>query len=517
MFGTLNAQGQKEAFDLYSMRQAIEEGFILDVTSNYTTYDSFCKVVKSIPDDPELESAAAKRQLAHLIATNDGTVMGNLRVIVDHFASKVQGDLGGRAKAMIVTSSREAAVRYRMAYEELRRENMGKLGHAQALVAFSGEVIVDGEKYTESGMNGGLAEEKLPELFRKDGYRILIVADKYQTGFDEPLLHTMYVDKKLMDVTAVQTLSRLNRTYPGKNSTFVLDFENSGDDIRNAFLPYYETTILEGSTDLNKVYDLRNKVRNYMLYSYDDVDAFNKFMTAQRGKKQDPAALGKLTAMFRPVIARYQELSEEDRFTARDYVRKFNGAYSYITQLVRLHDKDLFNEYQYTMHLARLLPRPNDDDFVDIEDKVKLEYAKLNETFKGAIVLDEKPVILTPSNNIDPKLPNKKKDTLQSIIDKVNERFSGNFTDSDRVIIEGIYQMFMKDSDVKKFKKYAKDNSTEMFVQSLFPDKFRDIVTQCFLDNNDSFAKLFNDPEFYQKVQDAMAAELYTALRKDKE
>lgn len=205
------------------------------------------------------------------------------------------------------------------------------------------------------------------------------------------------------------------------------------------------------------------------------------------------------------------------KHTARDYVRKFNGAYSYITQLVRLHDKDLFNEYQYTMHLARLLPRPNDDDFVDIEDKVKLEYAKLNETFKGAIVLDEKPVVLTPSNNIDPKLPNKRKDTLQSIIDKVNERFSGNFTDSDRVIIEGIYQMFMKDSDVKKFKKYAKDNSTEMFVQSLFPDKFRDIVTQCFLDNNDSFAKLFNDPEFYQKVQDAMAAELYTALRKDKE
>lgn len=395
------------------------------------------------------------------------------------------------------------------------------------MIAFSGEVTLEDypsdKPFTEATMNLDekgryiTTDKKFRQAFHSSQYNILVVANKYQTGFDEPLLHTMYVDKKLMDVTAVQTLSRLNRTYPGKNSTFVLDFENSGDDIRNAFLPYYETTILEGSTDLNKVYDLRNKVRNYMLYSYDDVDAFNKFMTAQRGKKQDPAALGKLTAMFRPVIARYQELSEEDRFTARDYVRKFNGAYSYITQLVRLHDKDLFNEYQYTMHLARLLPRPNDDDFVDIEDKVKLEYAKLNETFKGAIVLDEKPVILTPSNNIDPKLPNKKKDTLQSIIDKVNERFSGNFTDSDHVIIEGIYQMFMKDSDVKKFKKYAKDNSTEMFVQSLFPDKFRDIVTQCFLDNNDSFAKLFNDPEFYQKVQDAMAAELYTALRKDKE
>lgn len=152
---------------------------------------------------------------------------------------------------------------------------------------------------------------------------------------------------------------------------------------------------------------------------------------------------------------------------------------------------------------------------MDIEDKIKLEYASLTETFRGAIVLDEKPPVFVPGGSTAPKVPNKKKDTLQSIIDKVNERFSGNFTDADRVIIEGIYQMFMKDSEVKKFRKYAKDNSTEMFVRSLFPDKFRDIVTQCFLDNNDSFAKLFNDPDFYQKVQEAMAQELYKALRKE--
>ena len=192
----------------------------------------------------------------------------------------------------------------------------------------------------------------------------------------------------------------------------------------------------------------------------------------------------------------------------------FNRAYSFVTQLVRLHDRDLFNEYQYTLHLIRLLPKDGGGEFVDIEDKIKLEYASLTETFKGAIVLDEKPPVFVPGGSTAPKIPNKKKDTLQSIIDKVNERFSGNFTDSDRVIIEGIYQMFMKDSEVKKFKKYAKDNSTEMFVRSLFPDKFRDIVTQCFLDNNDSFAKLFNDPDFYQKVQEAMAQELYKALRK---
>ena len=237
-------------------------------------------------------------------------------------------------------------------------------------------------------------------------------------------------------------------------------------------------------------------------------------MAKQMHKGQDATALGRLAGMFKPVVARYMELSEDDRFVVRDYVRKFNKAYAYITQLVRLHDKDLFNEYQYTLHLIKLLPRPG-TDFVDIDDKIKLEYASLTETFSGAILLDEKPPVFTPGGGMAPKTPTKKKDTLQSIIDKVNERFSGDFTDADRVIIEGIYQMFMKDSEVKKFKKYAKDNSTEMFVKSLFPDKFRDIVTQCFLDNNDSFAKLFNDPEFYQRVQDAMAQELYKALRKD--
>ena len=392
------------------------------------------------------------------------------------------------------------------------------------MVAFSGEVTLDdypSEKpFTEATMNldeNGkyiTTDKKFRKTFHSSQYNILVVANKYQTGFDEPLLHTMYVDKKLRDVTAVQTLSRLNRTTFGKNSTFVLDFENTEEDIKDAFLPYYEVTTLEGSTDLNQVYDLRNKIRDFMLYNYEDVDAFNKFMAKQVGKGQDPAALGRLAGMFKPVIARYMELSEEDRFIVRDFVRKFNKAYAYITQLVRLHDKDLFNEYQYTLHLVKLLPRPG-TDFVDIDDKIKLEYASLTETFSGAILLDEKPPVFTPGGSMAPKTPTKKKDTLQSIIDKVNERFSGDFTDADRVIIEGIYQMFMKDSEVKKFKKYAKDNSTEMFVQSLFPDKFKDIVTQCFLDNNESFAKLFNDPDFYQKVQEAMATELYKALRKE--
>ena len=515
----------KAPFHVYSMRQAIEEHYILDVLSNYTTIKEAFKLIRVSEDNPELIEGQTSRALFKYYKKLGYTIAQKTEMIMANFLENCRYQIDRKGKAMVVADSRANAVRYYLAIKQYIAAHPTECAGCGAMIAFSGEVTLEdypSEKpFTEATMNldeNGkyiTTDKKFRKAFHSSQYNILVVANKYQTGFDEPLLHTMYVDKKLRDVTAVQTLSRLNRTCPGKSSTFVLDFENTEEDIRDAFLPYYETTILEGSTDLNKVYDLRNKIRDYMLYNMDDVETFNAFMAAQAGKKQDAAALGRLTGMFRPVITRYQQLTEEERYVARDYVRKFNGAYSYITQLVRLHDKDLFNEYQYTLHLARLLPPAGENEIVDVEDKIKLEYASLTETFKGAIVLDEKPTILTPTSGMTPKVPNKKKDTLQSIIDKVNERFNGNFTDSDRVIIEGIYQMFMKDADVKKFKKYAKDNSTEMFVQSLFPDKFKDIVTQCFLDNNDSFAKLFNDPDFYNKVQESMAAELYKALRKD--
>ena len=515
----------KAPFHVYSMRQAIEEHYILDVLSNYTTIKEAFKLIRVSEDNPELIEGQTSRALFKYYKKHGYTIAQKTEMIMANFLENCRYQIDRKGKAMIVADSRANAVRYYLAVKRYIEAHPDECTGCDAMIAFSGEVTLEDypsdKPFTEATMNLDekgryiTTDKMFRQAFHSNQYNILVVANKYQTGFDEPLLHTMYVDKKLRDVTAVQTLSRLNRTCPGKNSTFVLDFENTEEDIRDAFLPYYETTILEGSTDLNKVYDLRNKIRDYMLYNMDDVETFNAFMAAQAGKKQDAAALGRLTGMFRPVITRYQQLTEEERYVARDYVRKFNGAYSYITQLVRLHDKDLFNEYQYTLHLARLLPPAGENEIVDVEDKIKLEYASLTETFKGAIVLDEKPTILTPTSGMTPKVPNKKKDTLQSIIDKVNERFNGNFTDSDRVIIEGIYQMFMKDADVKKFKQYAKDNSTEMFVQSLFPDKFKDIVTQCFLDNNDSFAKLFNDPDFYNKVQESMAAELYKALRKD--
>ena len=515
----------KEAFHVYSMQQAIEEGYILDVLSNYTTIKEAFKLIRVSEDNPELIEGQASRALFKYYKQHGYTIAQKTEMIMTNFLQNCRYQIGGKGKAMVVADSRANAVRYYLAIKKYLADHADQCVGCDVMVAFSGEVTLADypreKPFTESTMNldgNGkyiTTDKQFRKAFHSSQYNILVVANKYQTGFDEPLLHTMYVDKKLQDVTAVQTLSRLNRTYPGKNSTFVLDFENTEEDIKAAFLPFYGTATLEGSTDLNMVYDLRSKIHDFMLYGFEDVESFNQFMAAQTDRNQSAAALGRLAGMFQPVIARYLDLSSEEQYAVRDYVRKFNKAYSFVTQLVRLHDRDLFNEYQYTCDLIQLLPRPDGEDIGSIEDKIKLEYASLTETFRGAIVLDEKPPAFVPSGSTAPNVPNKKKDTLQSIIDKVNERFKGHFTDADRVIIEGIYQMFMKDPEVVKFRKYARDNSTEMFVQSLFPDKFSKIVTQCYMDNNDSFVKLFNDPDFYQKVQEAMAQELYRALRKE--
>lgn len=520
LFGRYDSTLKKYVpFHIYSMRQAIEERFILDVLSNYTTIKEAFRLIRVSADNPELIEGAAAKALFKYYKEHGYTIQQKTEMIMSNFLNNGRFQINGKGKAMVIADSRANAVRYYFAIKEYLKNHPHEGKGSDVMVAFSGTVKLDGIEYTEADLNQDekgrniTTDKKFRKVFRSDKYNILVVARKYQTGFDEPLLHSMYVDTKLKDVTAVQTLSRLNRTASGKNDTFVLDFENTEEDIKKSFQTFYEATYLDGQTDINSIYDYRNKIKNYMLYDWDDVSTFKNFMLSQKSNKQTSTSLGKLSSIFKPIIERFNELEEDDRYTARDYIRKFNRAYSYITQLVRLHDEDLFDEFLYTSNLVRLLPS-NEKIFIDIDDKIKLEYASLKETFKGAIILEKKSIDVSASQSIAPKKPDKKKDTLQSIIDKVNERFDGDFTDGDKVIIEGIYQMFMNDSDVKKFKKYAKDNNPEMFINSLFPDKFNDIVTKCFLENNYSFEKLFNDPDFYQKVRDAMANELYKSLRK---
>ncbi len=511
-------------FHVYSMRQAIEEGFILDVLKYYTTIKEAFRLVRVSDDNPELIEGPTSKALVKYYKQHGYTIAQKTEMIMTNFLENCRYQIDGKGKAMVVADSRANAVRYYFAIKQYIAEHPDETKGSDVMIAFSGEVALPdmpSEKpFTEAAMNldeNGryiTTDKKFRQAFHSGLYNILVVANKYQTGFDEPLLHTMYVDKKLKGITAVQTLSRLNRTAPGKQTTFVLDFVNTEDDIRKSFQPFYETTTMEGDSDVNKVYDLRGKIAAFMLYDFNDVDRFVTFMGKRGSAAQTEGAVGALAGLMRPVIDRYMRLSEDERYAARDYIRRFNGAYSYVTQLVRLHDKELFNEFQFTSNLIRLLPRTA-NDIIDIDDKIKLEYASLTETFSGHIALNEKPPVYTPSTSLDPKKPSKKQDTLQNIIDKVNERFDGKFTDKDRVIIEDIYRMLTMDSEVKKFKRYAKDNSAEMFVKSLFPDKFKDIVTQCFIDKNEAFQKLFNDADFYKTVQDEVAKALYEALRKD--
>ena len=525
LFGERYYEGDKlkyRPFHIYSMNQAIEEGFILDVLTNYVTIKEAFRIVKISKDNPELIEGPALKAIVRYYREHGHTIADKTEMIMSNFLENGRFQIGGKGKAMIVADSRANAVRYYFAIKQYLKDHPEQAVGCGVLVAFSGTVRLDNDptEYSEAGLNFDAdgnslnTDKKFRAAFRSDAFNILVVANKYQTGFDEPLLHSMYIDKRLRDVNAVQTISRLNRTCRGKDSTFVLDFVNTDEDIRNAFQPYYEATLLDGRTDYNKVYDLRSKIVPFLLYNSDDVDKYYTVMSTQSGKKQDDVALGRISSLMMPIKARYCEIkTAEERYNARMAIRKFVKAYAFVTQLVRLNDAELFKEYIFASHLLRILPKP-EHPYQDFLDKIKLEYASLKESFAGAIALEKKDAHLLPSGDKNTtKVP--KKDTLQNIIDKVNEHFEGRFTDSDRVIIESIFQMFMNDAEIKKFKRYAHDNSTEMFVKSLFPEKFKSIATKCFMENNDSFQKLFSDSDFYQKVMDAMANELYKTLRKD--
>jgi len=524
LFGTPDATGITRPFHVYSMRQAIEEGFIKNVLANYTTIKEAFQIVRTTEQNPELVEGAASKALFKYYKEHGYTIQQKTEIIMSNFLHNGRFQIDGKGKCMIVADSRANAVRYYFAVKEYMKDHPKESAGCGVLVAFSGEIKLPDRPsdipYTEANLNylsDGSAittDKQFRKAFHSSEFNILVVANKYQTGFDEPLLHSMYVDKRLADVTAVQTLSRLNRTTRGKDSTFVLDFENTADDIKAAFLPYYEETTLEGNTDPNKVYDWRNKVKDLMLYNYDDVDKYITFMGASAGKPGSDAALSRYVGLFNDAIGRYKDLKPDDRATARLNVRHFVRSYAFVTQLVRLHDRELFNEYLYAGTLLKLLPMDK-NTLPNIEEMIRLEYANLKETYSGAILIDEKPEAFVPGG-AGSKTRETVKSTLQSIIDKVNERFEGKFSDGDKVVIEGIFSKFMSDPEVKKYQKYAESTSPEMFVQSLFPDKFKNIVTQCFVENADAYDKLFNDPEFYQKVMEAMAQELYKKLRKDR-
>ena len=522
MFGTKQEDGSFRAYHIYSMKQAIEEKFILDVLQNYMTYKTCYKIVKNMPDNPEVPASKATKAVLRFESLHPHNLQQKTAIIIETFRSVTKNKIGGRGKAMVVTASRLHAIRY---YHEFKRYlERHHYNDLDILVAFSGaikDIDATGEEveYTEEKLNKRadgthIKESQLKEEFHKDEYAMLIVAEKYQTGFDEPLLHTMFVDKKLKGVKAVQTLSRLNRTCAGKTDTFVLDFVNTADEIKEAFQPYYECTELDEEINPNLIYDTRKLIRDFGLYNDEDIATFLKLFLKK--EKQSASDLGKLTSLFKPIINRYNELTENKRFDYKKTVRNFVKWYSYITQISRIFDKGLHEEFTFCQYLAKLLPRATSKD-VDLDDKLRLEFYKLEKEFKGSISLNPTPEDKTLVNVKKLKTGGTGKDEdvlLDLIITNINDRFGSVFTDADRVLVEIIYDKSVRTN--KRLAAYAKKNDEAVFTQSIFPEVFKKVTQECYMESMEAFSKLFEDKVFYATVMDAISREAYKDLRNRK-
>lgn len=524
LFGTSIGDEKKKPFHTYSMRQAIEEGFILDVLSTYVTIKEAFKLITNTEDNPELLEEKAKRALFKYYKQHEFTISQKVDMIMDNFLNNGRKKINGHGKAMIVTDSRQSAVLYYQAVKEYLSKHPDETKGCGVLVAFSGKVKFDGDdtEYIEAEMNeypDGKkinSDAKFRKAFKSDDFNIMVVADKYQTGYDEPLLHSMFVDKKLKGVNAVQTLSRLNRTCPFKNDTFVLDFANTSESIKESFQPFYEETTLVGSSDVNRVYDLRSKLNEFAIFNDEDIDKFYAIMKVNSDKKkQDDSAIGKLVSVMKPAVDNYADLDDDKRLLARDTMMKFIRSYGFVTQLVRINDEDLFKDYLYISHLIRLLPKTQYPVF-DLTGKVSLEYAKLKETFKGAIELEKEGGEVVPGKGSKPAKKSNKTDTLERIVEKVNEKYQDDFSAADKVALDSVFQMLMGDPVVKKkLTEYAKTNDAQMFIKSIFPKEFERVLVECYTKNDDAFQRLLGNDQFQKAVMDIMAKELYKTLVSD--
>lgn len=504
MFGTEYSDGSFHPFHVYSMKQAIEEGFIMDVLQNYMTYKTSYKIAKTIPDNPEVPVSRAAKVIRRFEELHPYNISQKAQIIVETFLSTTRNAIGGKGKMMVVTASRLAAVRY---YHEVKRyiEEKG-YDNVDILVAFSGSIKDGGEEYTESGLNvrkdgSHITEEQTKAEFH-DNFNVLIVAEKYQTGFDEPLLHTMIVDKKLRGVKCVQTLSRLNRICPGKNDTFILDFVNTAEDIQEAFQPFYQETSLSQEVNVDLIYKLQKELHGYNIYSDNDIAAFSAIYYS--GKKQDSTMMGKMTSALKPVADRYNRLASDERYNFRRQVRSYIKWYGYISQVCRMFDAQMQKEYVFCSYLARLLPaEPN--QMIDLEGALKLEFYKLEQTFKGGIDLIDQSGVYVPASGKGKAVP-EPKEPLEEVIQKINELFAGEFTDADRVLLYALHDKLISD---KKLQKVAQTSDPQVFAESVFPKTFDEVAQDSYVEQTEAYTSLFQNKSKYKAVMSALASMLY--------
>ena len=496
----------------YTMRQAIEEGFILDVLRSYTTYATYYRLLKASADDPNVERKTAARALARFLKLHPHNVAQKTEVMVEHFHAVTRHRIGGRAKAMVVTGSRLEAVRYKQSFDRYITQKGYPI---RSLVAFSGAVQdeeLPGVGYTEEGMNGGLREKELPERFASPDYQVLLVAEKYQTGFDQPLLHTMYVDRRLAGIQAVQTLSRLNRTHPLKEDTFVLDFVNDRDEIRDAFKTYYEGAAMGEEVDPARLYQLQGELDASGVYRDEEVERFCAvyFKPRQRQSAADHQAMN---AALDPAVSRFaarRAIGEDEMEVWRGKTQAFRNLYEFLSQVIPYQDTDLERLYVFLRHLVAKLPRRSGGPSYEFDDDVRLEYYRLQKISEGSISLrDGDARRLDGPSEVGSGMVRERPIALSQLIDIVNERFGTDFNAADQLFFDQIVQAAMTDEALRQAAAVNPGDKFELVFRNLLEDLFVERMDQ----NEEIFVRYMNDPAFRQIVSAWMASEAYRRLR----
>ena len=509
VFGYKDNDGKPQPFHLYSMRQAIEEGFILDVLQNYITYSLYFKLSKAIEDDPQINKKKAARAIGRFVSLHPHNLAQKTEIIIEHFRQVVSGKIGGRAKAMLVTASRLHAKRY---FEEFNRyiSEKGYEKDIKILVAFSGKVVDDNfpDGVSEPQLTG-FGEKELPKVFNGEEYRILIVTDKYQTGFDQPLLHTLYVDKSLSGVKAVQTLSRLNRTAPGKEDTFVLDFVNDRETILESFQPYYELTTVVEEPEPNHLYDLKAKLDEWQIYLTSEIDALAKlyFTPSTRMTAKTQA---RLYSFIDPAVDRYKAIETEDeKEEFKKSLRTWTNLYSFLSQIMPFREPEFEKFYAYAKLLLNKLPKRDLSESMRLVDEVAMEYYRLQKIKEDSIDL-----IAGEEGKLDGlseagiKRVKEEKAALSEIIDILNERFGTEFEEADRLFFEQIEAELMEDTTLKTQAKVNKLDTFKYAFEELFIDKLIERMDQ----NQDIFEKILEDQSFGKLVKELMMKKVYTRM-----
>lgn len=516
IFGDEYQDGSFHPFHIYSMRQAIEEGFIMDVLANYSTYKTCYDIEKAdMEAEEEVPSSQASKAIRKFAIEHPHNIQEKSKVILDTFESITKPSINRQGKMMVVTESRLAAVRY---FKEVRRLAKMKDPSILVMIAFSGSLKdpmeEEGPEYTESSLNvdkngNRVTESQTKAVFHEQG-SILIVAEKYQTGFDEPLLHTMVIDKKLRDVKAVQTISRLNRTCPDKDDTFVIDFVNTKEEILNAFQPFYTETSLEAEINIDLIYKTQRELREFKVYGDEDIKTVHDIKFNASGGKKADAIQAQVTNALLPVAHAYNDLSEQQRYQFRRKIRCFVKWYNYITQIIRLFDDELHDEYVFCSYLMHLLPAEKVDKW-DIGNKVRLEYYKLQHTFTGSISKDldknlggqYEPAKVKSSGKME-----EKKEPLDVVLQRINEALAGDFTEGDKVIMRNLWEKLSKD---KGLSKSAKQDGAQMFQNNIFPKKFEEVAMESYIESQETYESLFSDidKKKYTLFMSMLASGLY--------